>query len=156
MSLWDKISGGNATEAADPTAVIERLCRSLDWKVDERHGHIVRLFFGGEELDGRRTVGVICRPRMCTFFSVSRSDLQAEKLPGDFPPAVLSHNSDCTLGAWEMDVDDEDGELTFSCSYRVPPSVLTPEFFKLICHTLVHEAAEFDRELKGRGLWEDD
>jgi hypothetical protein len=156
MGFWSELMGiveSNGTEdEKSPADIIERLCRKLDWEVDERRGDRIRLHFKGDGLVERRTVSIGCHEKLCTFLTLSMSTLYARDIPGDLPAAILRHNGECVIGAWEMDVDD-DGEVNFMCSYAIPAKVLTPKFFKTICTSLVAEASDFDRRLAEHGLF---
>lgn len=147
------IAESNGTDdEKSPADIIERLCRKLDWEVDERRGDRIRLHFKGDGQVERRTVSIGCHEKLCTFLTLSMSTLYARDIPGDLPAAILRHNGECLIGAWEMDLDD-DGEVNFMCSYAIPAKLLSHKFFKTICTSLVAEASEFDRRLAEHGLF---
>ena len=65
-----------------------------------------------------------------------------EDMPHEVSTMLLRRNWDLELGQWC--IDEDGGQLFFTCAYNVVMSDLNPEFFAEIVAALVQETAEVE------------
>jgi len=130
---------------------IERLCRQLGWSVDERLGNTILLHFN-DPLGTIRKVYIDDGDEGLVSFTVySFAIMPAQEVPEQVIGYLLRQNSDVSIGAWQVRIDDE-GDALCRVAYRALGAGLKADSFKFICESMIGEAAAFDKRMHAAGL----
>lgn len=132
--------------------LVDRVCRRLDWEIDERHDCIYGLYFNGDHLVKRRTVHVAYNEgdAVMSFFCDSVARFTGDALPDSLLPSLLLRNWEVTIGAWHAKV--EDGEVRLGLRYTALSQGVDATTFHMICEGMVKQVAEVEHLLHGKGL----
>ena len=131
---------------------VETCCEQLGWTIDERlDANKVCLHFNDPLLGIRKViVSAGCQETMVGFAVISAVALPAEQVPAAVLRYLLERNSELPV-AWQILVR-EDSNLAFALDYCTFASGLQPDFFKMLCGTMVREVQEFDARMRKAGL----
>ena len=131
---------------------VETCCEQLGWTIDERlDANKVCLHFKDPLLGIRKViVSAGCQETMVGFAVISAAALPPRQVPADVLGYLLERNSELPV-AWQMFVK-EDGNLGFALDYCTFAAGLQPDFFKMLCGTMVREVQEFDAKMHKAGL----
>lgn len=156
MSIWGELvkgfTEGVITVAAYQSQVsergrIDRLCRELNWSVDERSGSVIHLHFNSPV--GVRKVRITSGDEaLVTFSAYSLVVMAPENIPTEVLGYLLRRNlDDCGIGMWGLYVDDEE-RVTFHIMYDALGDGLDPPTLKFICESLLAEVTDFESKMR--------
>jgi hypothetical protein len=154
-SLFGTSAGSQAAKPEEPcqgeTGRIDHLCRQLGWRVDEREGKSIRLYFNDPLAKCRKVYIDMGKNQRVWFMVYSFARLPMQRIPVQVLGHLLRQNSDLGLGAWQVQVDDHH-ETAFALQYAALGEGLTAAVFKHVCESMIREAITFDGKMLSAGL----
>lgn len=143
---------GTATKShAASTGLLDRLCRELNWTIDDRHGNVIILNFNGDGITPQRSliVGYAEGERTMHFSYHPSATFSRHSPPMELLAALLVRNNDATLCSWTAVSDGN--SLSLKLKSGVLASGVDSAGFSLICQFMLKEAAEVESTLRQKG-----
>jgi hypothetical protein len=134
------------------TLGIERLCKEIGWKVGEREGNTIFLYFNDPIVRTRKVI--ICggdTGKLTAISVLSGITLFGQEVKPETLGHLLERNGELLVGAWQA-LDLDDGKVTFALKYCALATGLDATTFKCICEYMVKEAHDFDAKMKAMGI----